>query len=135
MLDPMDITVRDLDAGRADPAAVTGTLCDAPLMDVMPGMIANGTRHAGVGGDGEPAFSTGIHQYRVASTAGGPRVAFVATMHADVDAFLVAALAGAHDGLAPGLSPRSHPDHYGAFVTDPHGRHIEAVCHRVEATT
>ena len=40
--------------------------------------------------------------------------------------------AGARDNGAPGLRPHYHPDYYGAFVLDPDGINIEAVCHRAE---
>ena len=50
---------------------------------------------------------------------------------AQVDAFHAAALAaGGRDNGAPGLRPWYHPDYYGAFVLDPDGNNIEAVCHR-----
>ncbi|HIE1459943.1 hypothetical protein JY460_19095 [Stenotrophomonas maltophilia] len=38
--------------------------------------------------------------------------------------------AGGRDNGAPGLRPWYHPDYYGAFVLDPDGNNIEAVCHR-----
>ena len=37
--------------------------------------------------------------------------------------------AGGRDNGAPGLRPQYHPDCYGAFVLDPDGNNIEAVCH------
>ena len=37
--------------------------------------------------------------------------------------------AGGRDNGAPGLRPQYHPDYYGAFVHDPDGNNIEAVCH------
>ena len=37
--------------------------------------------------------------------------------------------AGGRDNGAPGLRPHYHPDYYGAFVLDPDGHNIEAVCH------
>ena len=47
-----------------------------------------------------------------------------------VDAFYQAALkAGGRDNGAPGLRPHYHPTYYGAFVLDPDGHNIEAVCH------
>jgi catechol 2,3-dioxygenase-like lactoylglutathione lyase family enzyme len=47
-----------------------------------------------------------------------------------VDAFHEAALkAGGRDNGAPGLRPDYHPDYYGAFVLDPDGNNIEAICH------
>ena len=50
-----------------------------------------------------------------------------------VDAFHQAALAaGARDNGAPSLRPQYHANYYGAFVLDPDGYNIEAVCHRAE---
>lgn len=47
-----------------------------------------------------------------------------------VDAFHRAALeAGGRDNGAPGPRPQYHPGYYGAFVLDPDGYNIEAVCH------
>jgi catechol 2,3-dioxygenase-like lactoylglutathione lyase family enzyme len=57
-------------------------------------------------------------------------VAFAARDRATVDAFHAAALAaGAKDNGPPGLRPHYHPNYYGAFVRDPDGHNIEAVCH------
>jgi hypothetical protein len=48
-----------------------------------------------------------------------------------VDAFHRAALAaGGRDNGPPGLRPDYHPHYYGAFVIDPEGNNIEAVCHQ-----
>ena len=50
-----------------------------------------------------------------------------------VDAFYAAAMAaGGRDNGPPGLRPHYHPDYYGAFVLDPDGLNIEAVCHTPE---
>ena len=57
-------------------------------------------------------------------------VAFTAKTRAMVDAFHAAAVAaGGTDNGAPGLRPHYHPNYYGAFVLDPDGHNIEAVCH------
>jgi catechol 2,3-dioxygenase-like lactoylglutathione lyase family enzyme len=57
-------------------------------------------------------------------------IAFVAKTRASVDAFHAAALAaGAKDDGKPGPRPY-HATYYGAFVIDPDGHPIEAVCHR-----
>jgi hypothetical protein len=40
--------------------------------------------------------------------------------------------AGGRDNGAPGLRPEYHPSYYGAFVFDPDGNNIEAVCHGPE---
>jgi len=50
--------------------------------------------------------------------------------HADVDRFHAAALSlGAIDNGAPGLRPHYHAAYYAAFVHDPDGHNLEAVCH------
>lgn len=57
-------------------------------------------------------------------------IAFRVDSRAQVDAFYKAALAaGGRDNGAPGLRPHYHPGYYGAFVLDPDGHNIEAVCH------
>jgi catechol 2,3-dioxygenase-like lactoylglutathione lyase family enzyme len=57
-------------------------------------------------------------------------VAFRARNHEEVEAFYRAALAaGGRDNGAPGPRPHYHEHYYGAFVLDPDGHNIEAVCH------
>ena len=57
-------------------------------------------------------------------------VALSARSRAEVDAFHTAGLAaGGRDNGAPGLRPHYHADYYGAFLLDPDGNNIEAVCH------
>jgi len=66
---------------------------------------------------------------------GGPavHVAFSADDRSTVDAFYTAALGdGGRDNGAPGLRTDSQPNYYGAFVLDPDGYNIEAVCHKAE---
>lgn len=56
---------------------------------------------------------------------------FKAATRAQVDAFYAAGLAaGGTDDGAPGLRPAYHAQYYGAFLRDPEGNRIEAVCHR-----
>lgn len=60
-------------------------------------------------------------------------IAFSAPNRAAVDAFYAAAMAaGAKDNGAPGLRAHYHPTYYAAFVFDPDGHNIEAVCHAPE---
>lgn len=67
------------------------------------------------------------------ATRGKLHVALAAASRALVDTFHVAALeAGGRDNGAPGLRPHYGPDYYGAFVLDPDGNNIEAVCRRPE---
>lgn len=58
-------------------------------------------------------------------------IAFTARDRERVDAFYETALAaGGSTHLAPGVRPEYHPDYYGAFVFDPDGINVEAVCHQ-----
>jgi catechol 2,3-dioxygenase-like lactoylglutathione lyase family enzyme len=60
----------------------------------------------------------------------GAHVCFRAPSRAAVDQFHALALAeGGRDDGGPGLRPRYHADYYAAFVLDPDGHRIEAVCH------
>lgn len=66
----------------------------------------------------------------------GPKnhTAFRADTRSAVDQFYKAAMAnGGRDNGAPGLRPHYHENYYGAFVIDPDGYNIEAVCHNKES--
>ena len=66
-------------------------------------------------------------------TGGRVHMAFAAATRAQVDAFYAAAMAaGGKDNGAPGLRPHYHATYYAAFVFDPDGHNIEAVCHAPE---
>jgi len=60
----------------------------------------------------------------------GMHIAFLAPNRAAVDAFHAAALemGGTSEG-APGPRPHYHPNYYAAYVRDPDGNKIQAVCH------
>src|SRR5690349_8470049 len=82
---------------------------------------------AGFGADGKPFFW--LEAGRAVATA--LHVAFPCEDRATVDAFHAAALAaGGTDNGAPGVRAMYHPNYYGAYVLDPDGNNIEAVCHR-----
>ncbi len=71
-------------------------------------------------------------KHRPHATPPGPgfHVAFTASPREAVDAFFRAALEhGGMDHGAPGLRPKYGPGYYAAFVADPDGNRIEAVCH------
>ena len=60
-------------------------------------------------------------------------VAFASETRAAVDAFHRAALAaGGRDNGGPALRTEYHANYYGAFILDPDGYNIEAVCHKPE---
>lgn len=86
-------------------------------------------RMCAFGLDGKPIFW--IIESKEAST---PRhTAFAAKNRATVDQFHQIALAhGGKDNGKPGLRPIYHEHYYGAFVIDPDGNNIEAVCHHAE---
>ena len=70
---------------------------------------------------------------RGGTAAGGTHVAFATHDRATVDAFHAAALAaGGTDNGQPGLRPQYHEHYYGAYVRDPDGNNVEAVCHLPE---
>jgi catechol 2,3-dioxygenase-like lactoylglutathione lyase family enzyme len=82
---------------------------------------------AGFGtGEGIPDFWVGPTPGR-----GATHVAFSARDRAAVDAFYDAAVAaGGRENGAPGRRPHYHETYYAAFVVDPDGNNIEAVCHQ-----
>ncbi len=84
---------------------------------------------------GEPVNSGAPAETSEEAGCGGPaiHVAFAGNDRNAVDAFYRAALAaGGRDNGAPGVRPNYHPNYYGAFVLDPDGYNIEAVCHKGE---
>lgn len=89
-----------------------------------------GTSHAGFGEAGKPYFWIGDGE---GTLRGRFHIAFAARSRADVEAFHQAALAaGGRDNGKPGLRPHYHEHYYAAFVLDPDGHNIEAVCHAPE---
>jgi catechol 2,3-dioxygenase-like lactoylglutathione lyase family enzyme len=85
-----------------------------------------GASNAGFGIDGNPDFWIGQGEVNTLRT----HVAFRVETREIVQAFYKAALGiGGRDNGAPGLRTHFHPDYYGAFVLDPDGHNIEAVCH------
>ena len=78
----------------------------------------------GFGAGGKPDFW--IH----VGTGTPTHVAFAAPLRSAVRAFHQAGLAaGGADNGKPGVRDQYHPNYYGAFVHDPDGHNIEAVCH------
>jgi catechol 2,3-dioxygenase-like lactoylglutathione lyase family enzyme len=84
---------------------------------------------AGFGQEDKPVFW--IAQREPLGT--GTHVAFSSPDRATVDRFYAAALeAGGTDNGPPGLREHYHSTYYSAFVLDPDGNNVEAVCHRAE---
>jgi catechol 2,3-dioxygenase-like lactoylglutathione lyase family enzyme len=93
-----------------------------------------GYEGCGFGRDGKPSLWIGSNTSPGSQPV--PRslhVAITAESRALVDAFYAAAIAaGGRDNGGPGIRAHYHPNYYGAFVFDPDGHNIEAVCHRPE---
>jgi catechol 2,3-dioxygenase-like lactoylglutathione lyase family enzyme len=127
MIDHVGFAISDLDRSSAFYAAALAPLGIAELMRVTPEQTEAGGTAIGYGKDNKPFFWIGDNE-RVGQ---GTHVAFMADSRAQVDAFHAAALAaGGTDHGAPGIRAHYHPDYYAAFVLDPDGANIEAVCHR-----
>ena len=125
MLDHLGLTVSDFKRAKAFYDAALAPLGVAVMMEVTPEQTG-GSSHLGYGSDGKPYVWIGD----AGATTGSLHVAFVAPDRATVDAFYAAALAaGGRDNGPPGLREHYHPTYYGAFVLDPDGHNIEAVCH------
>lgn len=81
-------------------------------------------------GINEPFWVLRPYDRKDATPGNGAMVAFEATSRAAVDAFHAAALAGGgSDEGPPGLRTHYHPSYYGAYVRDPEGNKLCAVCH------
>ena len=127
MIDHVGFPVSDYRRSKAFYEKALAPLGYTLVMEVDADVTGSGAVAAGFGVNDKPDFWIGGE--------GGLdkplHVAIVAKDRATVDAFYKAALAaGGIDNGAPGLRPHYHPDYYGAFVRDPDGHNIEAVCHR-----
>ena len=126
MIDHMGFLVSDFDRAKAFYGKALAPLGYALIMEVPADKTEHGHAAAGFGIGQKPDFWIGGE----GKLQRPLHVAFAAKDRASVDAFYRAALAagGKHNGK-PGLRPHYHPNYYGAFVLDPDGHNIEAVCH------
>jgi catechol 2,3-dioxygenase-like lactoylglutathione lyase family enzyme len=124
MLDHLGFGVSDYQRSKAFYEQVLAPLGIELLMEPV-------AQAAGFGRDGKPYFWI---ETRGTAVNGGLHVAFAVEDRATVDAWHAKALeAGATDNGAPGLR-MYHPNYYGAYVLDPDGNNIEAVCHKPQGT-
>ncbi|MGD2132556.1 MAG: VOC family protein [Maricaulaceae bacterium] len=133
MLDHIGIKVSDYPRAKAFYDKALAPLGFVTIMEFE----HEGVQYAGLGkapGTGEPAAGQPTFWFNGADQTSAPlHVAFPAKTRADVDAFYEAAMAaGGTDNGPPGLRPHYHEHYYGAFVLDPDGHNIEAVCHTPE---
>src|SRR5258706_13092209 len=118
MIDHVSLRVSDFARSRA--------FFGAALAPLGYGLFADYGDAAGFGVGAKPDFWIGVGE-----APGATHVCFAAASPAQGDAFHKAALAaGGRDNAAPGLRTAYHPTYSGAFVLDPDGNNIEAVCHR-----
>jgi catechol 2,3-dioxygenase-like lactoylglutathione lyase family enzyme len=90
-------------------------------------LYGDGKTFAGYGADRKAFFWIGLRNGSQTST----HVAFMARDRETVEQFHRTALAaGGRDNGPPGLRPHYDKDYYGAFVLDPDGHNIEAVCRK-----
>ena len=123
MLDHVGFTVSDYERSKAFYEKAL-----APLGITL--LYEPGGQAAGFGRDGRRFFWIEAQGRPV---RGRLHVAFTVQSRELVDAFHAAALeAGATDNGAPGIRKIYHPHYYGAYVLDPDGHNIEAVCHESE---
>jgi catechol 2,3-dioxygenase-like lactoylglutathione lyase family enzyme len=121
IIDHLSVGVSDLDTSRRFYAQALEPL---------------GFREIGSWSDSKREISFGLEdandfaiseEYEV---GGQLHIAFAADTREQVDAFHEAALAaGGRDNGAPGPRPEYSASYYGAFVLDPDGHNVEAVCH------
>jgi catechol 2,3-dioxygenase-like lactoylglutathione lyase family enzyme len=127
LIDHVGLSVSDMDRATSFYAAALAPLGIGLVMEFPAGPETGGVAVAGFGRAGKGEFWIAAD----GKTAPRVHIAFLAADRASVDAFYQAAIAaGGTDNGAPGVRAVYHPDYYGAFVLDPDGNNIEAVCHR-----
>jgi catechol 2,3-dioxygenase-like lactoylglutathione lyase family enzyme len=137
MLDHMTFRVTDITRAKAFYSAALAPLGYTLSFEGNYGSNILGFAHPDPSEpDGKRAdvwFIDGPSPYGGAKSTTGCHLAWRASTRAQVDHFYKAAIAaGGKDNGAPGLRPHYHPNYYGAFVLDPEGNNIEAVCHTPE---
>ena len=121
MIDHLSLPVSDYDQSKSFYQAVLAPLGQTLLME-----------HAISGGGFGSNFKPSFWIKQGAPTA-SVHVAFAAEDRASVDEFYKTAIScGAKDNGPPGVRTEYHPGYYGAFVLDPDGNNVEAVCHLPE---
>jgi catechol 2,3-dioxygenase-like lactoylglutathione lyase family enzyme len=118
MLDHVTIGVEDIERSQR--------FYDSALRPLQIARLhGDGHRFAGYGIEPKAFFWIGMRNTRQT----GAHIAFAADDRTTVDRFYAAAIAaGGKDNGPPGIRPHYDPNYYGAFVFDPDGHNIEAVC-------
>src|ERR1700746_4100861 len=125
MLDHVGFAVADYERSKAFYEKALAPLGYTLLME-----FSAAAAGFGIEDGGRPSFFIEAHGE---PARGQLHVALRAETRAHVDAFHAAAVeAGGTDNGAPGVRAIYHPDYYAAYVLDPDGHNIEAVCHQPE---
>lgn len=126
MIDHIGLAVSDINRAKAFYRQALKPLGIDVIMEISAEETGD-QAHAGFGAGDKAFFWIGTGS----KPKGGTHIAFSAQTRAEVDAFYRSAIgAGGRDNGAPGPRPQYHPHYYGAFVLDPDGNNIEAVCHK-----
>jgi len=121
MLDHIQITVKNMSKSKQFYAAALAPLGYSVQYDKTP-MV-------GIGAEGARIPALWLNE---GDAKGTTHVALMAPNRKAVDAFFKAAVsAGGRDNGPAGLRPDYHPTYYAAFVIDPDGNNVEAVCHEL----
>jgi catechol 2,3-dioxygenase-like lactoylglutathione lyase family enzyme len=125
ILDHIEFTVADAERSRRFYEEALRPFGMTVIIRVGPERTRTGGTRYGLGRDGYPRI-----WFHDGGARGSPMHLALATIDRRVvDAFHAAALAaGGMDNGAPGIRERYHPNYYAAFVLDPDGNNIEAVC-------
>ena len=126
MIDHVGFPVSDFARAKAYYLKALAPLGYGMIMEVPANLTEDGKPAAGFGKDGKPDLWIGEGEVK-----DHVHVAIVADTRVAVEAYYKAAMAaGGKDNGAPGIRAHYHPNYYGAFVLDPDGHNIEAVCHK-----
>jgi catechol 2,3-dioxygenase-like lactoylglutathione lyase family enzyme len=125
ILDHIEFAVADAERSRRFYEEALRPFGMSIIIRVGPERTRTGGTRYGLGRDGYPRV-----WFHDGEAPGSPMHLALATADRRVvDAFHAAALAaGGTDNGAPGIRERYHPNYYAAFVLDPDGNNIEAVC-------
>ncbi|MCL2625830.1 MAG: VOC family protein [Cystobacterineae bacterium] len=126
MIDHMSLVVSDINVSEEFYRSTLAAI-GYELLVQLPASASRPAASRGFGEKGKPDF-----WLREGAPNHPPiHIAFRANSRELVDAFYEAALkAGGRDNGKPGVRPHYHASYYGAFVLDPDGHNIEAVCHQ-----
>ena len=124
IIDHVSLKVTDFEKSRGFYVAALATLG----IKLVAEFAVERSHHAGFGIE-RPTFWIGDGSTHRANA----HVAFIAKSRSEVRAFYSVAMSvGGRDNGAPGLRAHYHPNYFSAFVFDPDGHNIEAVCHDPE---